>query len=139
MQTFVPYDDFELCAMTLDNKRLNKQRIESFQILRAITDDTYGWQSHPATNMWRGYVGGLVSYSLAMCREWRLRDGADNTDLEGRIAAFGADNRLPAWWGDERIHESHRSNLYHKEPSWYNQFWINLPELPYFWPTKEGY
>ena len=139
MQTFVPYDDFELTAMVLHNKRLNKQRIEAFQVLRAITDDTYGWQSHPAVHMWRGYVGGLREYGLAMCREWLRRDGADRTDLQGRIAAFDGDCVLPEWWGDERVHASHRSNLFYKEPSWYDQFWSNLPEIPYFWPTKEGY
>jgi hypothetical protein len=32
MQTFLPYKDFDQCAETLDNKRLNKQILESYQI-----------------------------------------------------------------------------------------------------------
>ena len=57
MQTFLPYPDFAKSAACLDNKRLNKQIVECYQILRAITDPTYGWQNHPAVNMWRGFKG----------------------------------------------------------------------------------
>ncbi len=136
MQTFVPLDDPECIAFALDNVRLNKQRVEAFQVLRAITDDTYGWQNHPAVNMWRGHVGALASYGLAMCAEWRNRDGADNTDLFGRISEFTGDVEWPRWWGDDRVHESHRSNLMRKDSDWYCQFWSCPNDLPYVWPTK---
>jgi hypothetical protein len=37
MQTFVPYPNLELCAISLDRARLEKQRIECKQsILRAV-------------------------------------------------------------------------------------------------------
>jgi hypothetical protein len=37
MQTFLPYKDFDQCAETLDNKRLNKQILESYQILKVLS------------------------------------------------------------------------------------------------------
>ena len=37
MQTFLPYPDFARSARCLDNRRLGKQRVESYQILRAGT------------------------------------------------------------------------------------------------------
>lgn len=136
MQTFVPYDDVHRIASVLDRRRLNKQRIEAFQVLRAITDPTYGWQRHPAVHMWRGHGGALRLYGLAMCDEWLAQDGADNTDLRGRIAAFQFDHAdFPAWWGDDRVHQSHRSNLLYKQPEYYADFW-HEDKMPYFWPSK---
>jgi len=138
MQTFVPYPDSELSASLLDDRRLNKQRVETFQILRAITDDTYGWQNHPAVQMWRGHVGALRVYGLAMCDVWSARGGNDNADLRGRIAAFdSADVSSPAWWGDDRVHASHRGNLIRKDADWYGRFWDDEP-CPYFWPLQHS-
>ena len=137
LQTFVPYPDVHKCALALDRLRLNKQRIEAFQILRAITDDTYGWQNHPAVHMWRGYGGALRLYGLAMCDEWVAQDGNDKTDLRGRIEAFQfEEDSFPKWWGDNRVHASHRSNLLVKDKDWYGKLWNDAP-MPYFWPSKE--
>lgn len=45
MQTFVPYSDHAETARFLDNRRLFKQLIEGKQILLALSDPEYGWQS----------------------------------------------------------------------------------------------
>ena len=37
MQTFLPYPDIQKSLESLDNKRLGKQRVESYQIISAIT------------------------------------------------------------------------------------------------------
>ena len=37
MQTFLPYSDYEASAQTLDNKRLNKQILEGYQILKVLS------------------------------------------------------------------------------------------------------
>ena len=136
MQTFLPFADFTRSAATLDPRRLNKQRVEAFQILRAITDDTYGWQHHPAVTMWRGHQHALAVYGLAMCAAWDARGGADDADLAGRIAAFktGPADR-PHWLGDPEFHRSHRSNLSRKDPAYYGQFWLEPADLPYIWPV----
>jgi hypothetical protein len=54
MQTFLPDRDFAVCAATLDNRRLGKQRLEAYQILRTLRGLSPGWSHHPAVAMWRG-------------------------------------------------------------------------------------
>lgn len=140
MQTFLPYGGFAESAGVLDKRRLNKQRIEAFQILCAITDPLYGWQSHPAVNMWRGYDQALLHYALVMCETWNLIGGADNTDLYGRLIKFfhtGEPVVYPDWLGDETFHLSHRANLYFKDPEHYGKFWKFDEQIPYFWPSSK--
>ena len=44
MQTFLPYSSFYQSARVLDRQRLGKQRVETLQILKSLSDPTYGWQ-----------------------------------------------------------------------------------------------
>ena len=37
MQTFLPYPDFVQTAGVLDARRLGKQRVETIQVMRALT------------------------------------------------------------------------------------------------------
>lgn len=137
MQTFLPYSDFPMSARALDNRRLGKQRVETLQILNALTNPSYGWQNHPAVKMWRGHVPLLTLYGLAICAEWKRR-GFNDTCAE-KIAAFASSEILterPAWLGNADFHASHRSNLLRKEPAHYAQFhWVEGPDLPYVWPS----
>lgn len=137
MQTFLPLPNFAASARCLDNRRLGKQRVETLQILKALTTPSYGWNNHPATRMWRGHSNALALYGLAICKEWIGRGYRDTcTD---KIAAFlspDAPTDLPAWLGSAPFHASHRSNLLRKEPAHYSQFhWTDGPDLPYVWPT----
>jgi len=144
MQTFLPYADPRESAAVLDDRRLGKQRVETFQVLRALTWPTYGWKNHPVTRMWRGFVPGLVSYGLACVDEWRARGRADSTrasllEFSGGVEpdwdVLHAEGRLPPWVGDEALHLSHRSSLLRKEPEHYRQYFGDVPDdLPYVWP-----
>lgn len=145
MQTFVPYPDFGASAAVLDGRRLGKQRVETFQILRALTWPTYGWKNHPAVRMWRGFTPALVCYGLATCDEWEARGHADATRsslLEftgGRVPVWEeliASGQLPPWLGHDPVHVSHQSALLRKEPAYYREFFPDVPEdLPYVWPS----
>ena len=133
MQTFLPSADFDQVARTLDSRRLGKQRVEAYQILRALSIPTYGWRHHPAVRMWRGYDDALRLYMNACIREW-VRRGYHNTMPLEPVSSAAP---LPAWLGDERLHASHRSNLLRKDPDYYQQFgWTEPPNLPYYWPTQ---
>src|SRR5690242_21265461 len=102
MQTFLPHPRFVESAMVLDSRRLGKQRVETFQILRALTWPTYAWKSHPAVTMWRGFVPGLVAYGLASCREWTRRGYADSVGPQLLAWTAGeepGDVELPPWFG----------------------------------------
>src|ERR1700709_952179 len=82
MQTFLPYADFTASSVALDDRRLGEQRVETFQILRALTWPDYAWKNHPAVRMWGGFVPALVAYGLANCTEWVRRRSAH------RVAAW---------------------------------------------------
>ena len=143
MQTFLPYPDLRASCVVLDDKRLGKQRVETFQILRALTWPSYAWKNHPAVRMWRGFVPGLVLYGLENCREWTRRGYADTVAPQLLAWSGGVepvDPPLPPWFGLEAFHLSHRSSLLRKDPDWYGPLFASLGEqdlpddLPYLWP-----
>ena len=68
MRTFLPYPDLRASCVVLDDKRLGKQRVETSQILRALTWPRFAWKNHPAVRMWRGFVPGLALNGLATPR-----------------------------------------------------------------------
>lgn len=144
MQTFLPYPGFAESAAVLDDRRLGKQRVETFQTLRAVVWPAYGWKNHPAVAMWRGFVPALVSYGVAVCDEWTARGRADATRpqllafTEGREATW-ADlvdaGGLPPWIGRDDVHRSHQSSLLRKDPEHYRTAFPDVADdLPYVWP-----
>ena len=155
MQTFLPYQDFETSARTLDPPRLGKQRVEALQVLNALTiPGRRGWQHHPVVLMWKGYEEALVRYCLDVCRVWcelgyadtcaekvttalGERLGVDTVRTQAELAAAGA---LPPWLGDEALHRSHRSSLVRKDPAHYRPIFGDVPDdLEYVWPvSREG-
>jgi len=142
MQIFLPYPDFKQSLKALDNKRLGKQRVETYQIISAITrrpklDGTpyKGWLNHPCTVMWRNNVPALKMYLNCAIEEWVER-GFKNTmdfeDIDGEV-------EMPEWFGNEKFHSSHRANLLKKEPEFYSQYrWSEDPYNPYVWLDKDG-
>jgi len=138
MQTFVPTEIMRDCGKYLDMKRLGKQRVEVLQIINAIIGNgTKGWTNHPATLMWRDNVAGLAAYGVAICDEWISRGYKDTCREKISSLVEPDENDMPEWWGDERIHSSHRANLLRKFPEHYSQFgWDENPETPYFWPSQ---
>jgi hypothetical protein len=144
MQTFLPYANPRTSAAALDDRRLGKQRVETFQVLRALTWPEYGWKNHPVTRMWRGFVPALVAYGLACVDEWRARGRADATRAALVEFAGGAEpdwdvlhdrGEVPPWVGDEALHLSHRSSLVRKDPAHYRPLFGDVPDdLPYVWP-----
>lgn len=145
MQTFLPFPGFAASAAALDSPRLGKQRVETLQLLRALTIPDYGWQRHPATRMWMGHIPALAAYGLAMVDEWVGRGNADST--RANIAEFapepadgapGSELALPPWLGDESLHRSHRSNLVRKDPQYYGTMFPDCTAgLEYVWPEPE--
>lgn len=150
MQTFLPYADFETSARALDTRRLGKQRVETIQIVRALTRPDYGWANHPAVLMWKGHEEALGRYGLTCCEVWTSL-GFDDTcaaTIREDLAAAGvtripsqdelaAADALPRWLGDEEFHRSHRSSLLRKDPDHYRALFPDVPDdLPYVWPVR---
>lgn len=131
MQTFLPYSSFSKSAKCLDWRRLGKQRVEAKQILNALDGTSKGWVNHPATKMWRGYEEALKLYMNVMITEWI--DRGYNNSME--LSPIGM-VRVPDWFGDEKFHASHRSNLLRKDPGHYSKFgWTELDNHEYVWPV----
>lgn len=135
MQTFLPYPDFKKSANCLDVVRLGNQRNECYTLLKTLMGLSDNWASHPACTMWINHPGWLAAYGLEICRAYssRLDTVAD------KIKAFGltAEPSAPPWYGDDRLHASHRSNLLRKDKIYYLQFgWREKDDLPYFWPES---
>jgi hypothetical protein len=164
MQTFVPIatDDYKEIAKTLDNKRLNKQALEGWQILMNLLEldpqgefrRARGWRNHPAVKMWAGHETELYTYIIAMTDEWVARghkttigEKATQTLKVAYQNALVYAESKPDWMTDqakyEQIASSHRRALLVKDYAWYSQF--NWPEdtgqepveYEYVWPTNE--
>ena len=142
MQTFLPYEDFQETASVLDYRRLGKQRVETWQLIRAINGETKGWANHPAAVMWRGHTAVLARYGLVMCQEWKRR-GYKDTMTERFVelissSTFEELHDMPGWLGDHELHLSHQSNLIRKFPEHYGPLFDGVPnDLPYIWPLTD--
>jgi hypothetical protein len=148
MQTFVPYPDFAESAAVLDNKRLNKQLLEGRQIYQILVSGrrTGGWVNHPAVKMWRNYDMSFFNY-LESVKDECVHRGIQTEknwnailDLHEKNWNRGSKIVMPPWWNDERVHESHRNNLYVKDSGHYAIFSSAkrvacCDKCNYFWPT----
>jgi len=150
VQTFLPYADFGRSARVLDPKRLGKQRVETIQVVRALTRPGYGWANHPAVLMWKGFEEALGRYGLTCCDAWTqlgfgdtcaltiaadlCAAGVDMIRTQPELATAGA---LPPWLGDEAVHRSHQSALVRKDPERYQHLFPDVPDdLAYVWPVR---
>lgn len=142
MQIFLPYPDMKKSLQALDNKRLGKQRVETYQIISAITrrpklDGTpyKGWLNHPCTVMWKNHVSALKLYMNISITEWIERGFKNTMGLE----EINEEIVLPPFIGNERFHSSHRANLLKKEPDFYSKYqWTENPQDPYVWLDVNG-
>ena len=152
MQTFVPYADMHESAVVLDNKRLNKQLLEGRQIYNILVENRTkgGWVNHPAVKMWRNYDNALYAYLENVMLECVFRgisvekNWSAITEMHKNNWDRGSNIVMPPWWGDERVHQSHRNNLYNKDPEYYAEFVCDgrvtcCDKCNYFWPTHTLY
>lgn len=131
MITFLPYSSFYESTKVLDDKRLGKQRVEAFQILKVLTENPQSrWRNHPAVKMWVGYEDALRYYLYCCISEWGRRGFVNNMK-----APYLFPYQLPKWLGFEPLHASHRANLLRKNPEHYGRFgWTEKPYNGYYWP-----
>lgn len=156
MQTFLPYTSYRECAKALDNKRLNKQILECYQILNVLSGQspTGAWRNHPAVLMWAGAENNLYDYTMAMVKEASLRGIKTDKNLENLKALYAKcksmwGNHSPVWKKQkhrEHVHITHRVNLYKKDPIYYASFGkfvddeYNTPcceACKYYWATHK--
>jgi len=133
VQTFLPLPDFKKSLECLDKKRLGNQVYRE-----AVTLIRGGWVNHPASKMWRGYEYQLAEYIIAGCEVLAERGKPQEKLIEEmqQPQSTLVNQDLPPWFGDERLHSSHRSNLLRKDYEHYSQFgWTETTSIPYYWPV----
>ena len=157
VQTFFPHKNVTLSARALDSKRLNKQVLEAYQILKVLSgaSPTGGWKNHPAVLMWKGHEYSLRSYAWTMLNEAKLRGikvdkNAENLTLLEQQYNYRWGTDMPKWFGDNtkmmRIITTHKARLFDKDPVQYAHFAYakysiyNKPccsTCQYYWVTHE--
>jgi hypothetical protein len=153
VQTFLPYASFQESAKELDSKRLNKQILECYQILKVLSSDDpkAAWRNHPAVKMWRGHEFALWNYVQAMIVEADIRGIKTDKNLsnlfelrQAKSDQWGSKN--PDWMSDETLMKyvttTHKANLFIKDQVLYPQFETAVtdeynqpccPDCKYFW------
>jgi hypothetical protein len=150
MQTFLPSADYEYTAQTLDNKRLNKQILEGYQILKILSgaSESGAWRNHPAVLMWSNAEIELKDYIDNMVYEANFRgiktdkNVLNLNDLKSKFSRLWGKDK-PIWQKPEhlsRLVESHKANLYRKDSVIYSEFksYTAKPccdKCLYYWPT----
>jgi hypothetical protein len=157
--TFV-FGSLEYVCYTLDRKRLNKQKVEANQILKASLGLTKGWVNHPAVLMWKGYSNALKYYFNEITNACIHRGFINNMPfyefteeqlnnveyqtvqdyLKNGIPSEASLNKIifPWWFQWEPLIYSHQASLLRKFPKYYNfifkqdDYEFNLSELNYY-------
>lgn len=145
MQTFLTSASFEITASVLDTKRLGKQRLEAYQILKTLiakrNNVKVSWENHPAVLMWAGHEEALLLYLSCIRKEWVKRGCTDNMQFEiDQLPIKHSDSpSIPSWVNDLRLHRNHKSRLLAKSPDWYIQWgWDVQPEANNLWPIMKN-
>lgn len=160
VNTFVVSKSLPECAALLDYRRLGKQRVEAYQIIKALEEGTSSWLNHPACRMWKDHVEPLKLYYNYMVREWETRGYTNNMPLydlqedEFRFVKSHFDGlktiidvpedavpekTFPWWFGWEPFLSSHRASLVRKSPDFYGPLFLKPDIEPYLacgyiWP-----
>lgn len=146
MNTFLPWPEFDWSARTLDNERLENQRVETLQIMHHLLVGGGGeWYDHPAIKMWEGYERALLSYQQTICCEWssvrgfpdKIWDETRLMFLDVVIDPMATPLILPPWIGNVDFHISHQSNLLRENEGHYRKFFPGIrTDHDYLWPVK---
>ena len=110
MQVFLPFPCVEKSLKVLNKQRLGKQRVEANQMIGIIEGHGKGWKSHPCTKMYSSYLDFLKFYYNRSLLEFEHKGG---NNLRLSQIAHG-EIQSPPWFGDDKFHLSHRSNLLRK-------------------------
>ena len=76
---FLPYEnDIMSSIRAMDDKRLNKQILETKQILDVALGKSDGYSNHPVTKWYINYPKFLIAYGYGCCAEYECRFGKNH-------------------------------------------------------------
>jgi hypothetical protein len=114
--TFCMDSDPKICAKLLDNRRLNKAKLEAFQIINVLEKKRKGYSNHPIILMWADNINGLKYFYNCHIDEWVSR-GKNNNMVKFDLS--NEDYSLPWWFSNRQIHLSHMASLMRKDEKFY--------------------
>ena len=142
MQIFIIGNPYET-ALTLDKRRLNKQVIETGQIIDAICYRIHGrkggaWRNHPVVIMYQDHLEWLTRYGeiLDLVRLGHKIEDGDGVSNLLRSTIEEAEKLKPHFHTQEFFHQMKR-RLYTKDNQHYSQ-WASLGESEENWYFVDG-
>lgn len=122
--------------MILDMQRLNKQILESDQIIHAeLTHNDKFYKNHPVRKMWAKNVEAHMMYRDIMLSAWYCRGGKGSRNFYSVFYTLFDDvnipmeltgQKLPSWYRNfeqiSKISQSHRKALLIKNFEYYKNF-----------------
>lgn len=75
--------------------------------------------------MWKGHEQALILYAIWCCWVWKERGFQEpklESEFKNMINEHGDRVEMPWWFGLYEFHQTHRSNLYRKNPKYYSFF-----------------
>lgn len=79
MNIFLPYEnDIQKSVESLDDLRLNKQALETYQLFRntlseSLGEEVKGYKNHPIYLHYKDNIKFLLAYGYRCCAEWQYR------------------------------------------------------------------
>src|SRR5574344_277040 len=127
MQTFMIYSKIYDSAMILDMQRLNKQILESDQMIKAeLTNNNKFHKNHPVRKMWAKNIVAHKIYRDTMLKAWYHRGGGGTRQFYTNILNQYDKTLFPFWYNDSeilnKICQSHRKALLIKNFEYYKNF-----------------
>ena len=124
MQTFMPYPNIYDSAMVLDMQRLNKQILESDQMIHAeLTHNDKFYKNHPVRKMWAKNVEAHMYYRDIMLYVWYKRGGKGSRK---QYKSWNINTNSPYWYNNvehmDKLCQSHRKALLIKNFEYYKNF-----------------
>lgn len=155
MQTFLPYPSIGESLNALDNKRLNKQILETYQILNILSGQSKSgaWRNHPAVLMWEGAESELYRYAMnaiTIANHRGIKTDKNKSNIMSLVKKSASiwDDDIPLWRKSpsilKRVTTTHKANLYIKDPVFYAHFKSSVEDVnnkpccdgcKYFWVT----
>ena len=123
MQIFLPYINIIEVAKCLDNRRLHKQIVECYQIMKAIKGESEAWKNHPICKMYKNNLKFLEAYTKTLELYKELSKNTTDSVLKNRmeVANKEAMSLIPSFITEEYL-STMKGRLYVKDSSHYAVF-----------------
>ena len=92
-----------------------------------------GYFFHSVTKMWYGYTNALKFYLNIVLAEWIKRGYNNKMEPYDNLPDV---IEPPFWLGSKKLHDSHKSQLYHKDKEHYEEHFGKLKLIDYYWPVN---